>query len=206
MTLQKMAARAGLAFASWASCPARGFRPPYGRPTAPPLAARTRAGFPRSARMRPGWDRASSVPRGRRCRHDRVWCPIAACRFATARPCHPDIALRPGMCLSRGISKDSLAFTRPALPSPVAPQTERATLALPLSFPPPDTGCLVAGQGRDRSSTLTRATSPPSASLLYAATHNVRPRVATTGTRSPPPTGPGRRTRAARPATARSTG
>jgi hypothetical protein len=44
MTLQKMAARAGLAFASWASCPARGFRPPYGRPTAPPLAARTRAG------------------------------------------------------------------------------------------------------------------------------------------------------------------
>ena len=34
------------AFASWASCPARGFRPSYDRPTVPPEAARTRAGFP----------------------------------------------------------------------------------------------------------------------------------------------------------------
>jgi hypothetical protein len=111
------------AFASWASRPARGFRPSYDRPTTPPPAARTRAGFPRSARMRPGWDRASSVPRGRRCRHDRVWCPIAACRFATARPCHPDLAFRPRMCLSRGISKDSLVF---------------ATSSLPLTCGPPD--------------------------------------------------------------------
>lgn len=123
------------AFASWASCPARGFRPSYDRPTAPPPAARTRAGFPRSARMRPGWVRASSVPRGRRCRRDRVWCPIAACRFATARPCHPDVALRPGMCLSRGISKDSLVFARPAFPSPVASQTERAALGLSPELP-----------------------------------------------------------------------
>jgi len=38
-----------------ASCPARGFRPPYGRPTTPLAAARTRTGFPRSARVRPGW-------------------------------------------------------------------------------------------------------------------------------------------------------
>jgi hypothetical protein len=123
------------AFASWASFPTRGFRPAYDRPTAPPPAARTRAGFPRSARTRPGWDRASSVPRGRRCRRDREWCPIAACRFATARPCHPGVALRPGMCLSRGISKDSLAFARPAFPSPVAPQTERATLGLSPELP-----------------------------------------------------------------------
>jgi hypothetical protein len=49
----------------------RGFRPPYGRPTAPPPATRTRTGFTRSARARPGWDRASSVPRGRRCQRDR---------------------------------------------------------------------------------------------------------------------------------------
>ncbi len=52
------------AFASWASCPARGFRPSYDRPTAPPAAARTRAGFPCSARVRPGWLRVPSVPRG----------------------------------------------------------------------------------------------------------------------------------------------
>jgi len=104
------------AFASWASCPARGFRPPYGRPTAPPPATRTRTGFPRSARARPGWDRASSVPRGRRCRRDRRVVPGRRCRFATARPCHPSAALRPGMCLSRGINKDSLHS--PVQPSP----------------------------------------------------------------------------------------
>jgi hypothetical protein len=33
--------------------------------------ARTRAGFPRSARVRPGWIWVPSVPRGRRCPHDR---------------------------------------------------------------------------------------------------------------------------------------
>ena len=38
-----------------ASCPARGFRPSCDRPTVPPEAARTRAGFPCSARMRYGW-------------------------------------------------------------------------------------------------------------------------------------------------------
>ena len=53
------------AFASWASCPARGFRPSCDRPTA--LSARTRARFPCSARVRHGWDRVPSLPRGLRC-------------------------------------------------------------------------------------------------------------------------------------------
>jgi len=59
------------AFASWASCPATGFRPSCDRPTAPRSAARTLTGFTRSARMRPGWIWVPSVPRGRRCPHGR---------------------------------------------------------------------------------------------------------------------------------------
>jgi len=34
------------AFASWAPCPARDFRPPYGRPTAPPAHTRACAADP----------------------------------------------------------------------------------------------------------------------------------------------------------------
>jgi hypothetical protein len=87
------------AFASWASFPARGFRPPYGRPTTPPAAAGTRTGFPCSARVRPGWLRVPSLPRGRRCPHGRMISPAAACRIATASPCHPGPRPAPG-CIS----------------------------------------------------------------------------------------------------------
>jgi hypothetical protein len=41
----------------------------------------------------------------------------AACRLAAAGPCHPGVTTRPGMSLSRGISKGSLAFAPPG-PSP----------------------------------------------------------------------------------------
>lgn len=37
----------------------------------------------------------------------------AACRLATAGPCHPGTTTHPGMFSSRGISKGSLAFTHP---------------------------------------------------------------------------------------------
>jgi hypothetical protein len=37
----------------------------------------------------------------------------AACRLATAGPCHPGTAAHPGMFSSRGISKGSLTFTHP---------------------------------------------------------------------------------------------
>jgi hypothetical protein len=77
-------------------------------------AARTRAGFPCSARVRCGRDRVPSVPRGRRCPHGHAcipWPPPAA--LSTAGPCHPGTATHPGMFSSRGISKGSLAFTPP---------------------------------------------------------------------------------------------
>jgi hypothetical protein len=37
----------------------------------------------------------------------------AACRLATAGPCHPGSTTRPGVSRSRGISKGSLAFAPP---------------------------------------------------------------------------------------------
>ena len=43
----------------------------YDRPTAPRSAARTPTGFPCSAHVRHSWDRAPSIPRGRRCSCDR---------------------------------------------------------------------------------------------------------------------------------------
>ena len=58
------------AFASWAPCPARDSAPlTVGLPQhrAYPRTARTLAGFPRSARVRPGPGWALSLPRGRRC-------------------------------------------------------------------------------------------------------------------------------------------
>jgi hypothetical protein len=88
------------AFASWASFPARGFRPPYGRPTALPAPASTdpdRVSTFRTRETRLG--RASSIPRGQRCRHGRERYPSAACRLTTASPCHPGPAHRPGMLL-----------------------------------------------------------------------------------------------------------
>jgi hypothetical protein len=90
------------AFASWAPCPARGFRPSYDRPTArlriPAPARRTLARFTRSARVRPGPGRALSVPRGQRCPLAIVESVAAACRLSTAGPWHPGTTTQPGMC------------------------------------------------------------------------------------------------------------
>jgi hypothetical protein len=63
-----------------------------------PMMHRTRTGFPHTARMRPGWGRASSVSRRRRCSHGREASTTIACRFSTASLCHPGITARPGMC------------------------------------------------------------------------------------------------------------
>jgi len=50
---------------------------------------RTLAGFPLSARMRPGPGRAPSLPRGQRCLLAIGASVAAACRLTTAGPCHP---------------------------------------------------------------------------------------------------------------------
>jgi hypothetical protein len=61
-------------------------------------AARTPTGFPRSARMRHGWVRVLSVPRGQRRLHGPAQSQAAACRLPTAGPYHPGTTTRPGMC------------------------------------------------------------------------------------------------------------
>jgi hypothetical protein len=55
------------------------------------------AGFPRSARMRPGPGRAPSVPRGQRCSTAIARSVAAACRLSTAGPCYPGHTTQPGM-------------------------------------------------------------------------------------------------------------
>ena len=82
--------------------------------------------------------------------------PTAACRLATAGPCHPGTTTRPGMSISRGISKGSLAFTPPSLPLACGPRTERGPLGFPLSFTPGRAGPSHACQGGDGPQALAR--------------------------------------------------
>jgi hypothetical protein len=55
----------------------------------PQPAARTQTRFACSARVRPGWLKVPSLPRGRRCPQRPLISRPPACRIATASPCHP---------------------------------------------------------------------------------------------------------------------
>ena len=77
-----------------ASCPARGFRPSYDRPTAP-QAARTRAGFPCSARVRPGWLGCPLYPGGGGVRTTGIR-PGRRLPHLNGLPLPPRTATRPG--------------------------------------------------------------------------------------------------------------
>ena len=127
------------ASACWASCPAGGL-PPLSR-----SAYRTPVTDPdpdgvsafRACEMRPGW--APPIPRGQRCSRDRRW--VSGRRLPplpAARPYHPD--LRPAVpgSRSRGINRGSLAFARPAFPSPGrSPGRNGGPWACSSSFAPP---------------------------------------------------------------------
>jgi hypothetical protein len=54
----------------------------------------------------------------------------AACRLAAAGPCHPGTTTRPGVSLSRGISKGSLAFAPPGHSPHLWSQDGTGTLGL----------------------------------------------------------------------------
>ncbi len=158
------------AFAFWASCPARDFRPPYGRPTAPRSAARTLTGFPCSARAgQLGW--APSIPRGRRCSRDRREIrgrrlPLHGSQPLSPRSHHPPRGVR--------ITRHHQGFTgiRPSsLPLACDPGTAQGQASR--------TRRRTSGQGQvpntDPKSRLRhRRTSKPTDSLT-----NVRPHVAT---------------------------
>jgi hypothetical protein len=112
-------------------------------------AARTRAGFPCSARMRPGWLRVPSVPRGRRCPHDRSYSrppPAASQRPAPAAPdCNPPR----DASLTRHQRGFTVVHPTPAFPSPVTPGGTGSS-GFPLSFAPSRAGPGNARQGGDR--------------------------------------------------------
>jgi hypothetical protein len=168
------------AFASWASFPARDFRPPYGRPTTPRSAARTLTGFPCSARVRRlGW--APSIPRGRRCSRDRREIrgrrlPLHGSQPLSPRSHHPPRGVR--------VTRHHQGFTgiRPSsLPLACDPGTAPGPLGFPLSSAPLQAGPAGARQGGDRSRTLTRShvfgiAEPPKPTDSLT---NVRPHVAT---------------------------
>ena len=107
----------------------------------------------------------------------------AACRLATAGPCHPGTTAHPGMFFSRGISKGSLAFAPPGLPLACNPRTERGPSGFTPGFTPGWAGPSRACRGGDGLRHWPGVTSPPSsaASFLDAPTHNERHHVAMHG-------------------------
>ena len=122
----------GICFLGTLSC--QGVQPPlrsaYRTACAyPRLGCGPVAGFPRSARVRPGPGRAPSLPRERRCPLAIELSVAAACRLSAAGSCHPGTATQPGMSMSRGISK-GFRIVAPfrSFPSPV---TAMAGAAVP---------------------------------------------------------------------------
>ena len=165
------------AFASWASCPARGFRPSYDRPTAP-QAARTRAGFPCSARVRPGWLKVPSLPRGRRCPHGRSISPAAACRISTASPCHPGLQPAPGRISDEASARVHCYSPHTSLPLTCDPGRNGILGLFPeLRTPPGRTRQRTSGRGQARTLPGLRPWHQPAS--FDVLTRYVRQRVAT---------------------------
>jgi hypothetical protein len=99
----------------------------------------------------------------------------AACRLATAGPCHPGTTARPGMFFSRGISKGSLAFAPPGLPLACGPRTERGLLGFTPGFTPGWAGPSRACRGGDGPQALARGNVAAIISgLLPRRTHSLR--------------------------------
>jgi hypothetical protein len=162
-----------------ASCPARGFRPSYDRPTAP-QAARTRAGFSCSARVRPGWLRMPSGPRGRRCPHDRSYSRPPPAASQRPAPAAPDCNSPQDASLTRHQQGFTVIHPTPAFPSPVTPGRNGIPgLSPELCTQPGRTRQRTPGRGRARTLPGLRPWHQPAS--FDVLTHNVRPHVARTG-------------------------
>ena len=118
------------AFASWASCPARGFRPSCDRPTVPPEAARTRTGFPCSARMRCGWIGCLLYPGGSGARTTGA-CPRPP-PAASQRPAPVTLDYDPPQDVYLTRHQQRFTVVHPSQPSPrLWPPAERDPRAFP---------------------------------------------------------------------------
>jgi hypothetical protein len=125
---------------------------------------RTLTGLPCSARVRRGWGRTSSIPRGRRCPHGRECSTAAACRIATASSLSPrHCVLAREVTLTRHHQGFPVSRPVPSLPLTCSPWSGQGPLGFSMSSAP--------GRYRPRTSwrrrvqTLTRSHVPASASL-----------------------------------------
>jgi hypothetical protein len=158
-----------------ASCPARGFRPSYDRPTAP-QAARTRTGFPCSARVRPGWLRVPSVPRGGGARTTGIL-PGRRLPLLNGQPCRPGLQPAPGRIIDEASARVHCHSPHTSLPLACDPGRNGILGLSPELRTRP-------GRTRQRTSGRGQAWTLPGLRLWHqpasfdALTHNVRPHVA----------------------------
>ena len=153
----------------------RGFRPSRDRPTRLSRAW-TPTGFPRSAHARHGRGGRPLYPEASGVHATGDGSPIAACRLfqrpgPTTRVFVPPV---PGSAL-RGINRGSLAFARPAFPSPGrSPGRNGGPWASSSSSAPPQAGPVNARRGGDRSRTLIGNYAPNITGLQPASSLNMR--------------------------------
>jgi hypothetical protein len=158
-----------------ASCPARGFRPSYDRPTAP-QAARTRAGFPCSARVRPGWLRVPSVPRDGGARTTGVL-PGRRLPLLNGQPCRPGLQPAPGRIIDEASARVHCHSPHTSLPLTCDPGRNRVLgLSPELRTQPGRTRQRTSGRGQAWTLPGLRPWHQPAS--FDVLTHNVRPHVA----------------------------
>ena len=164
------------AFASWASCPARGFRPSYDRPTAPACADPSGVSMFRTREMRLGpgalYTPGTAVPSRPGTFPDRRLPPPSG-RSLSPRYHYP----------SRGVfvTRHQRGFTgvRPIQPSPrLWPPDGTGTLGLSPELHTPLSRTQRRMSGRGRASALPEVTSSASLTSPDALTHRERPHVA----------------------------
>jgi hypothetical protein len=160
--------------------PPRGFRPSCDRPTAPPEAARTRAGFPCSARVRHGRSRAPSIPRGQRCLHGHVCVPYPP-PAALQRPVPVTPVHDPSRSVSLTRHQQGFTGVRPSrpFPSPVAPGRNGNPRAFPRASHPTEQDPAAHARVGTGLRHWPGITPSPSATSFSAFTHYERLHVAT---------------------------
>lgn len=112
---------------------------------------RTRARFPCSARLRPGWGGCPLYSGDDGVHATVAWSSVAACRLSTARSLQPRWSY-PSQGLTMTKHQRGFTVIHPAsLPLACSPRTEREPLGFPPSFTPGRAGPGHACQGGDRS-------------------------------------------------------
>ena len=140
------------------------------------LAARTRAGFPCSARVRPGWLRVPSVPRGGGV-HTTGVLPGRRLPLLNGQPCRPGLQPAPGRIIDEASARVQCHSPHTSLPLTCAPG-RNGTLGLSpeLRTQPGRTQQRTSGRGQAWTLPGLRLWHQPAS--FDVLTHNVRPHVA----------------------------